>query len=168
MADVRLITATLTDYEKLFNLAQFYQYDFTEFLPGELDNSGHYPYIDVRRYLTQKDQHAYLAYADRHLAGFVLVRDRPEQRKRPGRYLAEFFVMRPFRRKGVGKEMAFQTFDTHRGYWEIAEVGSNTPAHTFWCRVIGDYTRNRFEEFTTDDPEDGMTIFWQAFDSSQW
>lgn len=166
---VQLVLATQSNFQILHNLAQFYQYDFTEFLPGDLDEQGEYPYIDVRRYLTEKGHHAYLARVNGKLGGFVLVKDRPEQRDRPGRYLAEFFVMRPFRKMGVGRTLAFQTFDTYRGYWELAVVGPNTPAQAFWRKVVDEYTRGQFEEFTTleSEAESTITIIWQAFDSRE-
>lgn len=164
---VQLVPATLSSYSALHNLAQFYQYDFTEFLPGDLNEQGEYPYMDVRRYLTEREHRAYLARVNGRLGGFVLIKDRPEQRDRPGRYLAEFFVMRPYRRLGVGRSLAFQTFDTYQGYWELAIVGPNTPAQAFWRRVVDDYTRGRFEEFTTQDTEEGIAIIWQAFDSRE-
>jgi predicted acetyltransferase len=165
---IQLFPATLSNHNALHSLAQFYQYDFTEFLPGDIDEQGEYPYIDVERYLTEKGHHAYLARVNGKLGGFVLVRDRPEQRDRPGRYLAEFFVMRPYRRLGVGRALAFQTFDTYGGYWELAIVGPNTPAQAFWRKVVDEYSGGRFEEFTTQDSEEGITIIWQAFDSSKW
>jgi predicted acetyltransferase len=167
---VQLIPAALSDRNALHNLAQFYQYDFTEFLPGDVDEQGEYPYMDVQRYLTDKGHRAYLARVNGKLGGFVLVRDRPEQRDRSGRYLAEFFVMRPYRQLGVGRTLAFQTFDTFRGYWELAIVGPNIPAQAFWRKVVGEYTQGRFEEFTTQESDGGstITIIWQAFDNREW
>jgi len=168
MPRVQLVPTTRRDYNVLHNLAQLYQYDFTDFLPGDLNEQGEYPYIDVRRYLTGKGLRAYLARVSGKLAGFVLIKDTPEQRDRMGCYLAEFFVMRPYRRKGVGRALAFQTFDTYRGYWELAVVGPNTPALAFWRKVVGEYSQNRCEEFTTYDHEDRVTVIWQTFDSSTW
>jgi predicted acetyltransferase len=165
---VQLIPATFSDRIALHNLAQFYQYDFAEFLPSDLDEQGEYPYMDVGRYLSEKDHRAYLARINGKLGGFVLVKDRPEQRNRAGCYLAEFFVMRPYRRMGVGRTLAFRTFDTFRGYWELAIVGPNTPAQAFWRKVVGEYTKGRFEEFTTQDSEEGIAIIWEAFDSQEW
>lgn len=162
MPNVQLIRATFKDHDRLFNLAQFYQYDFTEFLPGELDEEGCFPYIVVRHYLSKGHQ-AYLARVDERLAGFVLVDESPPRRGGPGRYLAEFFVMRGYRHKGIGRALAFQTFDTYRGYWEIAEVGPNLPAQAFWRKVIAEYTNGRFQETTTQ--EDGLQIVWHTFDS---
>src|SRR5262249_44051262 len=127
MPNVQLIRATFKDHDTLFNLAQFYQYDFTEFLPGDLGEDGSFPYINVRFYL-QPGRQAYLARVDERLAGFVLVDEHVPHRGGAGRYLAEFFVARRYRRQGVGRAMAVQAFDMYKGYWEIAEVGPNTPA----------------------------------------
>lgn len=165
MPNVQLVRATVKDHDTLFNLAQFYQYDFTDYLPGELDEDGCYPYINVRFYLGQGRQ-AYLARVDQRLAGFVLVDENPPYRGGVGHYLAEFFVMRRYRRQGVGRAMAIQTFDTYKGYWEIAEVGPNVPAQAFWRAVIRDYSGGRFQEIITE--EDGLKIVWQTFDSRGW
>lgn len=165
MSNVQLIRATFKDHDTLFNLAQFYQYDFTEFLPGDLDEDGSFPYINVRFYL-QPGRQAYLARVDERLAGFVLVDEHVPHRGGTGRYLAEFFVLRRYRRQGVGRAMAVQTFDRYKGYWEIAEVGPNTPAQGFWRAVINEYTNGRYKEVITR--EEGLDIVWQTFDSAQW
>lgn len=165
MPNVQLIRATFKDHDILFNLAQFYQYDFTEFLPGDLDEEGYYPYIRVRYYLN-KGRQAYLARVDEHLAGFVLVDETTPHRGVPGRYIAEFFVLKRYRRQGIGRTLAFQTFDTYKGYWEIAEVGPNLPAQAFWRAIINQYSHGRFQEVTTE--EDGHKIVWQMFDSREW
>ena len=167
MTDVRLIRATLEHYEPLYQLCQFYEYDFSEFLPAEVGNDGHFHYIDARRYLTTPGFSAWLALSAGRFCGFVMLTKMLEQRRDPGRYLAEFFVMKRYRRQGIGRLMAIKTFDLYRGWWEIAEVGTNTPAQTFWRKVIGEYSDGRYEEFTTQDG-DGMTIVWQTFNSALW
>jgi len=167
MPGVQLISATLEHYDILYNLTQLYQYDFSEFLPGEVDQNGEYPYIDVRRYLTQKGHDAYLARSNGFWCGFALVNNRLRHRHSgDGRYIAEFFVMRRHRRQGLGREMAIKLFNAYRGYWEIAEVGPNTPAQLFWRRIIGEYSAGRYEERTTE--EEGLPIIWQMFDSGKW
>ncbi|MBN1311050.1 MAG: GNAT family N-acetyltransferase [Anaerolineae bacterium] len=168
MPRVRLVPATRSDYNVLHRLAQLYQYDFTDFLSGDINEQGEYPYMNVRNYLTQKGRRAYLARVNGKLGGFVLINDKPEQRNQAGYYLAEFFVLRPYRRQGVGRALAFQTFDTYRGYWELAVIDPNKPALAFWRKVVDEYTQGRCEEFTTYDHEEGFTVIWLVFDSSTW
>ena len=65
--------------------------------------------------------------------------------------LAEFFVMRKYRRRGVGSLAARQLFETHRGKWEIRQRLANTPATAFWRRVVGEFSGGKFEETFLDD-----------------
>ncbi len=157
----------------LRNLMQLYLYDFSVYW-DESDPDAHVnerglfdPGLDLRRYLGRAGRWAYLARLGERLAGFVLLRGDVVHREGTGRSVEDFFVLRRYRRRGVGRSMAFQTFDTYRGYWEVSEIGQNTPAQAFWRRVIGAYTGGRYREFTTAE-ENGLTIVWQTFDSSAW
>jgi predicted acetyltransferase len=164
---IKLNRAHKDDFETLYNLAQLYQYDFTEFLPGEVDDYGEFPYLDVRSYLMNKDRYAYIAQSNHKLCGFSLVTEEMHHNDGPGRYLAEFWVMRRYRHEGVGRAMAIKTFDTFKGRWELAIVGPNTGGQAFWRKVVSEYTNARFKEFRVTE-DDGLEIVWQTFDSSEW
>jgi predicted acetyltransferase len=88
----------------------------------------------------------YLIAADGRIAGFVLLRETYAY-DGTGRVIdvAEFFVLRKYRRQGVGEAAARAIFDGHRGRWQVAQIAANTPARAFWRKVIGRYTRGRFE-----------------------
>lgn len=169
MIAVSLVPADRSQLPVFEELWQLYMYDFSEFLEvgdaaADVDEQGLYAYeFDFRRYWERMGYWAYLARLRERIAGFVLVSDRIRFRNGPGRYIDEFFVLRRYRRRGIGRALAFQTFDTYRGYWEIAEIPGNTPAQTFWRRVIGAYANGRFEETITPERE-----VWQHFDSSTW
>jgi predicted acetyltransferase len=60
--------------------------------------------------------------------------------------MAEFFVMRKYRRKGIGRSIAEQVFNLHQGQWEIYQKESNRPAQDFWKRIISEYTNGDFKE----------------------
>jgi len=81
-------------------------------------------------------------------AGFALVqRDVAAQGDRARRYrLSEFFVRRPFRRLGVGRNAALLLFARFAGEWTIAEQARNPGAVRFWRRVVSDYTNGDFRE----------------------
>ena len=61
-------------------------------------------------------------------------------------YMDEFFVMRKYRRAGVGSEFAARLFDIFPGRWEVAQVAPNTEATLFWRSVIRAYTSGNFDE----------------------
>jgi len=60
--------------------------------------------------------------------------------------MAEFFVCRPNRGRGVGQGAARLIFDRFAGRWEIIEYLRNPNAVRFWRRVVARYTQGRFEE----------------------
>ncbi len=64
--------------------------------------------------------------------------------------LTEFFIQRPHRRLGVGREAAQLIFSRFTGRWEVSEYSSNVDAVKFWRRVIGNYTDGRYVERMLD------------------
>ncbi len=164
---IRLLPARENQFKALENLLQLYLYDFEDFLDEEgPDENGWYdPGFEPERYMNSDHFWAYLGWVDRKLAGFALVSDRVEQRKTHGHYVDEFFVLRRYRRQGIGSTLAAQLFDTHLGYWEVTVVGPNTPAQAFWRKVVNEYSKGRYQDFTI--PENGMDIIWLTFDNNQ-
>lgn len=165
MKNAQLTLARPDQLDTLNNLLQLYLYDFSEFLGAGrmgLDETGRFdPGEPLDCYFNQPNHWAYLARVDGRLGGFVLVNDQVELRQGPGRNIDEFFVLRVYRRQGVGRALAFQAFDTYRGYWEVAQIHPNKPAQAFWRKVIGEYTTGRYAEHV------GAHVC-QTFDSSKW
>jgi predicted acetyltransferase len=90
--------------------------------------------------------HPFLFRADGKLAGFALVRQIATD---PVTHeIGEFFVLRKYRRAGVGNRAACTLFDRFPGRWEVRELLANTPAQAFWRRIIADYTGGDFEDRT--------------------
>lgn len=157
----------------LHNLMQLYLYDFSALLcegeEGYVNEQGLFELdFDLRRYVERRGYWGYLARVGERWAGFALISDKAD--KAPpgtsGRNVDEFFVLRCFRRRGIGRQMAERVFDTYRGFWQIGEIGPNRAAQAFWRRVIDRYTGGRFVEFVAE--EEQGPIVWQTFDSSTW
>ena len=153
--DVEISPAAIDDKPLLQRMLELYLYDFTEFDGADLDQHGcfGYPYLD--HYWTDLGRYPFVVRVQGRLAGFVLVF---QHTYLPGNdwSVAEFFILRKYRRQGVGKQAAFYVFDQFRGKWEIQEMAANVPAQRFWRRIIGAYTAGRFEETTLD------TAQWQG------
>lgn len=60
--------------------------------------------------------------------------------------LAEFFVTRPRRKLGVGRTAVELILNRFAGRWEITEYLRNEDAVRFWRRVVGSYTRGKYQE----------------------
>ncbi|SCW57997.1 Predicted acetyltransferase [Paenibacillus tianmuensis] len=139
------------------NLLELYKYDFTEFDPEDVNEHGlfEYPYLD--HYWTEEGRHPFLVHVDGKLAGFALIRELGADERVYS--VAEFFVMKKYRRYGVGREMAFALFNRFPGQWEVAQMEENVPAHTFWRRIIDEYSKSNYQEMTRDDWEGPIQIF---------
>jgi predicted acetyltransferase len=145
---VNLVRGTPEHRGVLANLAQLYQYDFSEFEQGGvLNKAGLFPYVNLEPYWTEPDRHVFLAQVGGHWAGFVLLSKHSYlEPDSDTTEISEFFVMRKYRGQGVGDEMARQVFDMFPGRWELQVTPNNTHALHFWRRVVNDYTGGRYRE----------------------
>jgi predicted acetyltransferase len=50
--------------------------------------------------------------------------------------MSEFFVMRKYRRGGVGTALAREVFARFPGEWQVRQMTSNPAATAFWRRAI--------------------------------
>jgi predicted acetyltransferase len=64
--------------------------------------------------------------------------------------MAEFFVARTFRRRGVGRMAVELILNRFAGRWEITEYLRNPVAVSFWRRVVANYTQGRYQERVTN------------------
>ncbi len=103
------------------------------------------PYFDG--YWTEGDRYPFLILVNGSPAGFALVFFDEEGSAN----MAEFFVLRGQRHRGVGSVAAKQLIDKFRGKWEIREEPTNFGAQGFWRRVIQEYTNGDFEDLMLDD-----------------
>jgi predicted acetyltransferase len=80
--------------------------------------------------------------------GFAMVaRGAASADKSPVDYrMAEFFVARTFRRRGVGRLAVELILNRFAGRWEITEYLRNPVAVSFWRRVVANYTQGRYQE----------------------
>jgi predicted acetyltransferase len=147
---VEVSKAPISDKPLLQRMMELYLYDFSEFDHGDLDENGCYGYRWLDYYWSENERHPFIVRVDGKLAGFVLVN---RYTYLPGSEwsIAEFFIMRKYRGKGIGKNVAFNIFDRFHGRWEVHELESNKPSHEFWRKVISDYTHGNYSETRLDD-----------------
>ena len=143
--NVEVKQAPYSEHSVLRKMMQLYVYDFTEFIGGDLDEHGEFGYHYMDHYWAEDDRETrvpFLIRADGKLAGFALVR-----REGDGPWkMAEFFILKRYRRGAVGSAAARTIFEQFPGAWEVHEVAANTPAQAFWRRIIGEITNGAFEE----------------------
>ncbi|MCL6443455.1 MAG: acetyltransferase [Alicyclobacillus sp.] len=152
--------ASIDDKPILRNLMELYQYDNSEHSGQDPDSHGLYGYHYLDHYWTPAGRNEgrvpYLVKVDGRIAGFVL-KGRWSPVRTVDHSVAEFFIMRKWRRQGIGRAVAHQLFDRHPGVWEVREERSNLSVPLFWRAVIGEYTVGQFEEINSRPPD------WDGF-----
>lgn len=117
------------------NLIQLYLYDITDALPFPIGHDGRFDY----GLLEQFWQHPYLIFRGEELAGFALVIDGcPVTGRDDCRFMAEFFVLRAYRRQGAGSRAFAEVQRRHPGAWHLGVIERNRRAAEFWARNLPD------------------------------
>jgi predicted acetyltransferase len=159
--DVRQITPA--DLDAFTALYQFYRYDFTEFTDEAVDADGQFHDDErLRKYTTDPRFTSFLFRVEGQLAGLAVVQtcDAVDGRG-VVTDMEQFFVMRRYRRGGVGEAAARWLFDRYRGRWQVRERHNNFPAQAFWRTIIGKYTGGRYDELSiADSPTGGPVQFF--------
>ena len=152
------------------NLMHLYLYDFSEHDGRDPNPHGLFEYAYLDHYWTP-DWRAdgwfpFLVKADGQLAGFVLKGGLGHShlgRKKTEHSIMEFFVMRKWRREGVGRWVACELFDRFPGRWEVAQRRTNVAAQGFWLSVLDGYTGGDFENVDSRPPGwDGLAQHFET------
>jgi predicted acetyltransferase len=148
---VRVEEASSGQLHILRNLGELYVHDFSEMTLNELNAQGRFDH-DFWSGCWDGPRTPYLFVVDEHLAGFAIVARGSRLTLDSGVHdLAEFFVVRRYRRHGVGTRAAAQLFKLKPGRWEVRERRDNAAAHEFWLKAIAACTNGRFEDAAVAD-----------------
>jgi predicted acetyltransferase len=130
MSAFELIEATIHDEPVLRQLLELYAHDFSVYNGADVDEHGLYRYPYLANYWTEAERHPFLFKVSDRYAGFAFVRaGRPHD-------MAEFFVLRKYRRSGVGVAAARAVFARFPGEWQVRELAANEGATAFWRVAI--------------------------------
>ena len=149
---VSLIDARTSAMDRawLTNVYPLYLHDLSEFEEEyyRLNDHGLWEPDHLPSWLDEQDDWPLLIVADSQRIGFALVNQAPSPYITPGRdyRMSEFFILRRYRRDGIGKRAAFAVFDRFPGQWELSELPRNTGAIAFWRRIIAEYTGGHYAE----------------------
>lgn len=112
-------------------LLEFNAHDFSEFDGRDVGEDGEFGYRYLDHYWTEpEDRQALVIRCDGLVAGLALIRHGAPHE------VAEFFILRKFRRRGVGLAAARAVLSTWPGEWATHEVPGNDGAVAFWRRAI--------------------------------
>lgn len=137
---IKVIPATQDQQPILENLIELYAHDFSEMADLQLNSNGRYGYTPLPLYWQQPNRHPFLVTVDDRLAGFALVKQGSEISEDKDIWdVAEFFIVRRYRRHGIGKVVAHEIWRTFPGRWEVRVLERNQTGLAFWNRAIASF-----------------------------
>lgn len=132
----------------LAHMIELYEYDFSEFTNNDVNSLGLYGYSYLDYYWTEDRRYPYFIKVDGKLAGFVMVcgfcyisKDNETL------FMSEFFIMKKYRKFGIGKLAAKEVLNLHKGKWELTVHPQNTIAQRFWLNVIEDCVGKNYKTY---------------------
>jgi predicted acetyltransferase len=141
---VHELTATEAPLEQrpvFERLLQLYLHDFSEHAAlgsphGEVNEYGLFGYSPgLACYWQEAGRVPLLVRADGCIAGFVLLNQWSALNRSLDHAVAEFFVLRKYRRARVGTRAADLVFRRYPGRWEVPVASYNRNALTFWRKA---------------------------------
>jgi len=176
MLEFTLLEVEENDYTLIQNLIRFYVYDMSQYtewkcppngLFGGADDQPYYfgriPQDPEDRWPDGWSGKGFKIMVGNEIARFCLVRFYSNGDVHLND-IGEFFILRKFRGKSLGKQVAHAMFNRYRGKWQVRQMLENRPAQTFWRKVIADYTKAGFLEKTEFFPEDQCELVVQRFE----
>lgn len=137
-----------TDHNQplLAGLIQLYLYDLSEHELADIGPNGQFADTLLRSELAKPNSQAFIIQKHTTPIGFALVGCENQPPVSDIYSISAFFILRRYRRQGMGRLAAFQLFEHFPGRWKIGTFGANTPAVSFWRHVINSYTSGSYDE----------------------
>jgi predicted acetyltransferase len=150
---IELVRATAQQRSLVRQLYELYCHDFSPLTGFDLGDDGYWTGDDFLTPWPDDRLQIYLVRAAECWAGFAwIARGSYLDPAIENHYLMdEFFILRKYRRQGLGEQAAVRLFNSFAGVWEVGEIPENVDAQVFWRLVIGRYTDHHFQELNVDN-----------------
>ena len=148
---IEVVPATKEQEPVLANLLELYTYDFSELVDLKIGVDGRFGYERLPLYWREPGRFPFLIRANGDLAGFVLVQQGSQVSTAAEIWdVAEFFVLRRYRRHGVGVRAAHDVWRMFAGRWEVRVTDNNLVGRSFWQRAVTEFTGMPAESVLTE------------------
>jgi len=165
-AHVEVIPARPEQELILANLLELYAHDFSEFHALELRSDGRFGYCGLSLYWSEPGRHPFLVWVEGKLAGLILVKRGSEISGDEMVWdVVEFFVLRGYRRRGIGTRIAHEVWRRFPGQWEVRVMESNLVARDFWAHAISTLTGQAIKPVRVEKDGRSWTLF--SFESKR-
>ena len=107
-------------------------------------------YKHLGSYWEKKNRKPYFIAINTTIVGFVLLNNHTLVQK-DGYNVAEFYIKKAYRNKGIGKKAVYVLFNLFPGRWEIRQLDNNITGQKFWNNVVDKYTNHNYKEISFEN-----------------
>jgi Predicted acetyltransferase len=146
--NVRLEKIEFQNKEMLENVYQFYLYDMSVYNNVDIDTMGLYDVDFLNMFWKEEGLTAFFIKIAKKIAGVILLQSgKWAPPTSEDYYISEFFVLKKYRRNGVGKKALKELFCLYPGKYMLGQLPNNNPAINFWKSVYSEFNINYIESF---------------------
>lgn len=142
-------------YSRLFEL---YWYQLSSFWGEDIgdnalfiDDEGDITNCWDGKWEDKEMRYPFLIKVNGKIAGFAIIDKLKFLNQNSGHEIGEFFILKKYSGKGIGKYVSKILFDKFKGKWEIRIHSQNIPGISFWKKVVKNYSNNKFEEISVNN-----------------
>ncbi|WDV47391.1 GNAT family N-acetyltransferase [Clostridiaceae bacterium M8S5] len=121
-----------TDKDIIMNLYPLYLHDLSHYNKEDVNEKGKYEYDEINLYWQKDNMHPLLIKVNDCIAGFVLLTERVYVRKGCDYCIQEFFVLRRYRKVGIGQKVFKELIKQFKGRYCLLVLKENVTALKFW------------------------------------
>src|SRR5215510_1263759 len=144
--EIKIIPVLIEEKEILRNLLEKYNYDTSEEDGDDVNELGLCGYKYLDHYWTETDRYAYFTKIQDKLAGFVMIDKYLYFNEIKSDYcISEFFVLRKYRKMGIGKYVIKYIVNKYKGEWQIGYNPKNNIGKIFWNKVVKEITNGNYK-----------------------
>jgi predicted acetyltransferase len=147
LLQIEMIPATSDQEPILANLLELYAHDFSEFHDIEVGEDGRFGYKQLPLYWHEEGRRPFLVRVGGRIEGLVLVKRWSEMTGDANVWdMAEFFILRRYRRLGIGTRVAHEVWRLFPGQWEVRVMEANAGAQEFWKSAIAAFVNETIHQ----------------------
>jgi len=134
--EMKLVPIELESKNILENLISIYLHDLSEFTNDlKVNQNGRFEYEGLELYFIKEELKPLFIYLKDNIVGFILLNN--------GKYVPqdidfsvhEFFILKSYRRSGIGAKAMEGLFDKYKGKYRIVQLADNKLAINFWKSI---------------------------------
>lgn len=134
----------------LGNLFELYLHDMAEWFEFDTTPEGNFAFA-TKQEIWDKGIDVHFLYFGEIPVGFGLVGSAENFNcQSDTKDMDEFFVVRRYRRSGIGREFANDLWSKYPGRWLVRVFQKNLPAIPFWRSSVARFTEGRYDEETLE------------------